>query len=183
MEFAQVHSIVWTEDAHGDYCLTLKFRPGLTTMLRHATQFTPSTTPSFKPDWYAVKGPRSTSQTSPASSAPTSSNTQGSEGSLSSTSNPDSWIEAALKYLETTLESKNQDYRIDGEFSNFEYTAALVDAKVEDVILTQIGIKMGRLNGLRRSGGIPDNEPLLDTYKDLAGYAIILYAYALKESE
>ena len=99
---------------------------------------------------------------------------------MSSTSNPDSWIEAALKYLETTLESKNQDYRIDGEFSNFTMAAALACTTPEKVMLTQIGIKLGRLQGLPLE---PNNEARLDTYKDLAGYAIILYAYALKESE
>jgi hypothetical protein len=99
---------------------------------------------------------------------------------LSSTINPDSWIEAALKYLETTLESKNQDYRIDGEFSNFTMAAALADTTPTKVILTQIGIKLGRLHGLSDS---PNHEAMLDTYKDLAGYAVILYAYALKESQ
>jgi hypothetical protein len=95
------------------------------------------------------------------------------------TSDPNSWIEAAVYELLATLASKNQDYRIDGEFSNFEHTAALVDTTPENVMLTQVGIKIGRLNGLRRSGATPNHEALLDTYKDLAGYAIILYAYAM----
>lgn len=94
---------------------------------------------------------------------------------------PNSWIEGALEELKITLAIKNADYRIDGEFSNFEYTAALVDGKTEDVILTQVGVKLGRLNGLRRSGDYPQNESVLDTYKDLAGYAVILYAYAMNQ--
>jgi hypothetical protein len=88
--------------------------------------------------------------------------------------------------LGLTLANKNADYRIDGEFSNFEQaakavtqlTGSLVDT--EDAIALQIGIKMGRLEGLPRD---PRNESRLDTYKDLAGYAIILYAYAMSQAE
>lgn len=94
-------------------------------------------------------------------------------------SDPSSYIEVALRDLQATLSSKNQDYRIDGEFSNFEHAAALADVAPEDVILIQIGIKLGRINGLRRSGDIPSNEPLADSYQDLAGYATILYAYSI----
>lgn len=94
---------------------------------------------------------------------------------------PDSWVQSALEDLSHNLASKNEDYRIDGEFSNFEHTAALVDTTPENVMLTQIGIKLGRLNGLRRSGATPNNESLLDTYHDLAGYAVILYAYVMSQ--
>lgn len=86
----------------------------------------------------------------------------------------------AIDALNAVLTSKNQDYRIDGEFSNFEMAAALADTTPTKVMLTQIGIKLGRLHGLSDS---PNHEAVLDTYKDLAGYAIILYAYALKEFE
>lgn len=105
-----------------------------------------------------------------ASSAPTSSNTQRSEGSLS-------YIKKALESLDFTLTSKNEDYRIDGEFSNFDYAAQVSGyLSPQEVMLTQIGIKLGRLQGLPRD---PNNESRLDTLKDLAGYAIILYAHAL----
>jgi len=97
-------------------------------------------------------------------------------------SNPDpnSWIQSALEDLSYNLAQKNHGYKIDGEFSNFEYAAELVAGDVESVILTQIGIKLGRLKGLPEE---VYNESRLDTYHDLAGYAVILYAYAMSTRE
>ena len=97
-------------------------------------------------------------------------------------SNPDpnSWIQAALTDLGHTLASKNHDYKIDGEFSNFEYAAELSGSDVLGVMMTQIGIKLGRLKGLPEE---VYNEPRIDTYKDLAGYAVILYAYVMSTRE
>lgn len=146
------------------------------------TPSTQSTTQSSMQDLIDAKVRQYMSPISPASSVPTSSNTSRSEESLSNP-DPNSWIQSALDDLSHNLASKNEDYRIDGEFSNFEHTAALVDTTPEDVILTQIGIKLGRLNGLRRSGGRPNNEALIDTYHDLAGYAVILYAYIMSTRE
>lgn len=92
-----------------------------------------------------------------------------------------SYISRALESLILTLKSKNDDYKIDGEFSNFEFAADVVaGVSPEVVMLTQLGIKLGRLQGLPKN---PNNESRLDTYKDLAGYAVILYAYALKQVE
>lgn len=91
---------------------------------------------------------------------------------------PDSYIEAALLDLKETLASKNDDYRIDGEFSNFEFAAEAVGLEALDVMLAQIAIKVGRIKGLRNSDWI-NNESLEDSYKDLAGYAAILYAYSI----
>lgn len=90
-----------------------------------------------------------------------------------------SYIEDAIIELERTLSSKNQDYKIDGEFSNFEYAAKVSGITTEQAILNQVGIKLGRLQGLPLD---PNNESRLDTVKDLAGYAIILYAYALQQA-
>ena len=86
-----------------------------------------------------------------------------------------SYIEYAISDLHDTLKSKNADYRIDGEFSNFEFAAEVAGIETVDAIATQVGIKLGRIKGLSD----PNNEALLDSYKDLAGYAIILYAHAL----
>lgn len=100
-------------------------------------------------------------------------------------SDPSSYIEAALEDLKATLASKNDDYRIDGEFSNFEFSSEVATSVTglltgtEEVIAAQIGIKLGRLKGLSST---PNNEARLDTLKDLAGYAIILYAYNLSEA-
>lgn len=94
------------------------------------------------------------------------------------------FIDRAIEDLQETLASKNADYRIDGEFSNFSAAASTACSLTglaigtEDAIALQIGIKMGRLQGLPLA---PGNEARLDTYKDLAGYAIILYAYALSQ--
>lgn len=90
------------------------------------------------------------------------------------------WIDTAITNLGATLSEKNHDYRIDGEFSNFEYAAELAGSDVLAVLLTQIGIKLGRLKGLPEE---VYNESKLDTYKDLAGYAVILYAYAMSIDE
>ncbi len=95
-----------------------------------------------------------------------------------------SQVERALEELKKVLVSKNKDYKIGGEFSNFEFAADVVGAgmQTEDVMLTQIGIKLGRILGLRTSEDlVPNNESLQDSYMDLAGYAIILYAYASRE--
>lgn len=94
------------------------------------------------------------------------------------TSDPNSWINAALSELRFTLESKNDDYRIDGEFSNFEFASQVTGLTPQDVIGSQLAIKIGRLKGLNRSTTV-NHEALIDTYKDLAGYAVILYAYVL----
>lgn len=97
-----------------------------------------------------------------------------------------SYIQRAIEDLALTLQAKNQDYRLDSEFSNFEFTAKLIQdttvwvPEADDIILTQIYIKLGRLAGLPDD---PANESRLDTYKDLAGYATLLYAYALEQSE
>jgi len=87
-----------------------------------------------------------------------------------------SWIEAAIEEMRDTLAGKNEDYRIDGEFSNFEFAGTIAGLSAQDVMLTQIGIKIGRLIGLRDD---PNNESYKDSVKDLAGYSLILYGYLL----
>lgn len=88
------------------------------------------------------------------------------------------WIPAALDELSITLNEKNHDYKVNTEFSNFEFAAAISGVNPGDVMLTQIGIKLGRLKGLA-DGKNPKNEAVYDTIKDLAGYAVILYAYTM----
>lgn len=91
-----------------------------------------------------------------------------------------SYVQRAIEELAETLQSKNEDYRIGGEFSNFEYAAEIAASSTTQVMLTQIGIKVGRLVGLSDS---PNNESFKDSVKDLAGYAVILYAYLTSKSE
>ena len=117
-------------------------------------------------------GASSTSIMSPASSAGTSSSVL--------VSAPSS-IETALANLGSVLQRKNSDYKVtSSEFSNFHYAADVAGVSTREAILTQIGIKLGRLKGLTQKDQDPNWESIEDTTMDLAGYAVILYAYYLK---
>lgn len=119
-----------------------------------------------------LAGHPSTSTTSPASSAGTSSSQQVS---------PLSFIETALEELGAVLKRKNSDYKVtSSEFSNFHYAGDVAGVSTRETMLVQIGIKLGRLKGLTKSGQDPNWESIEDTVKDLAGYAVILYAYYLE---
>lgn len=90
----------------------------------------------------------------------------------------------ALEDLGVTLGQKNSDYKIDGEFSNFEFAGQAAGIPPRRVMMAQVGIKLGRIQGILSSARTINNESLLDSFKDLAGYAVILYAYELsKESD
>ena len=129
--------------------------------------------PSFELD-PGLAGHPSPSTTSRVSSAGTSSSQQAS---------PKSFIEMALKDLGATLSAKNSDYKLDGEFSNFEFAAEAAGIPPSRVMMAQVGIKLGRIQGILSSTRPIQNESLMDSFKDLAGYAVILYAYELsKES-
>lgn len=91
-----------------------------------------------------------------------------------------SYMEAALVELQSVLVERNRDYKIDSEFSNFEFAGSISGVETVDVILSQLSIKLGRIKGLRGKAPSENNQlALLDSYKDLAGYATILFAYAL----
>ena len=102
-----------------------------------------------------------------------------SESTSSTTIPTESYVTQALDEMAQTLLSKSADYRLKGEFSNFEYAAAVASSTVMTVMVTQLGIKLGRLQGIRSREGDPNNESLYDTIKDLHGYAAILHAYAM----
>ncbi|HEY6018847.1 MAG TPA: hypothetical protein VIY48_02850 [Candidatus Paceibacterota bacterium] len=91
--------------------------------------------------------------------------------------NPDSWIQASAKALAETLSSKNSDYAPGGEFSNFEKAAEVVGTDPLYVITTQVAIKMTRIESILKVDDQPNNESLVDSFLDLAGYAIIAHAY------
>ncbi len=196
MEYDPGPLIAWMEDVLVERSATTTSPLALTTTYSPASLYTRSTMRSLTQDLDLATGRYSTSLPSPASSAPTSSNTQRLEESLSSENygidrldeipgiaDETSYITLALDDLYSVLSMKNEDYRIDGEFSNFEHAAEVVLSLTgnpitpDDVMAAQIGIKLGRLKGLPDD---PNNESRLDTLKDLAGYAIILYAFSLR---
>lgn len=104
------------------------------------------------------------------------------ESAKDAPSEPD-WIGLALEDMSEILLSKNDDYRIGGQFSNFEFAAQVAGTTPAHAMLTQIGIKVGRLIGLLQSQKTPNNEAVSDTIKDLHGYAAILHAWSLKSGE
>lgn len=124
------------------------------------------------------------SQSYPASNAPTSSKVQAlpawssDEPEIETSSH----VQLALYELSKTLTSKNNDYRLTtSEFSNFYYAYDVSGVLPADIITAQIGIKLGRIRGLKSKPNEDINyESLLDSYKDLAGYAILLYALELE---
>lgn len=153
----------------------LRYRQALTTMPSPASLYMQKLMRSFGLDTNSVEVLRFTSPTSPASNALTSSQPQRSERSLSY-----SVTGNAMDELKKVLIAKNRDYAGElGEFWNFEFAAKVANVEVEDVMLALIGIKLGRIKSLREStAGEEMNEPLRDSYRDLAGYANILNAYA-----
>lgn len=90
-------------------------------------------------------------------------------------SNP---IDEALAELKTVLTSKRADYANNVDpFSSFSSAAEIAGITTRESIMSQIGIKLARLKNLESQPGEPKNEPIQDSALDLAGYAIILYAY------
>lgn len=86
-------------------------------------------------------------------------------------------IQKSVQLLAETLAGKNQDYTAGrGEFYNFERSAEFANVLTLDVMLTQVGIKFTRIEGLH-GGPTPNNESLKDSLLDLAGYAVIAHAH------
>lgn len=98
-------------------------------------------------------------------------------------------IQKSVKLLADTLVGKNQDYTASrGEFYNFQKTAEFVGGGADPlfVMLTQLGIKVTRLDSLLLGGHdqVTTNfEGIKDTLLDLAGYAIIAHAYLSAQEE
>lgn len=140
---------------------------------RPAPASTPKPTPSFEQE-VGPKVGSSTSTTNPASSAATS---------YSVPELRPSSIGTALENLGYVLQRKNSDYKVtSSEFSNFHFAADMSGLSAQDVMLAQIGIKLGRLRGLLDSSKDVNYEAIEDTVMDLAGYAVILYAYQIEMS-
>lgn len=88
-----------------------------------------------------------------------------------------SYIQNAAAELSRTLASKNQDYAMGGEFSNFEESGQFAGVQPFHLILAQIGIKCTRIATLHNAGYEPNNESLRDSLVDLAGYSVIAAAW------
>ena len=95
------------------------------------------------------------------------------------TRDPNSYIAASAEHLVETLTKKNSDYAPTGEFSNFEKAADVAGISVMQLITAQIAIKMTRIEKLLGTAQSPKviGESIVDSYLDLAGYAIIGHAY------
>jgi hypothetical protein len=85
-----------------------------------------------------------------------------------------------VKEIAELHDRKNSDYAADDNpYSNFEFAAAVAKDfadPVDRVFATMMGIKLARLAQLR-SGKDPLNEPVADTFRDLANYAVIWASY------
>lgn len=92
------------------------------------------------------------------------------------TRDPNSYIAASAEHLAETLLNKNNDYAPTGEFSNFEKAADIAGISVIELILAQVAIKMTRIQKLLNTAAV-SNEPLVDSFLDLAGYATIGHAW------
>lgn len=98
---------------------------------------------------------------------------------------PEPLVNAIYELCEV-LASKAKDYASDSNvFSNFEFTADGFGngLTAQDVIRTELLKKMARLKSLHDNGRGPENESVVDTYRDLAGYSLLAFAKALKEQQ
>lgn len=90
-----------------------------------------------------------------------------------------------LETMRQTHIKKNSDYAGEGgTYFNFEYAARVAEPftdPVDKVFATMLGIKLARLAILKRPGKKPNNEPVIDTQKDLATYATIWWTYLAEQ--
>lgn len=93
--------------------------------------------------------------------------------------NPEDPFEAVLVDIVTTNRNKRKDYAVDGSpWSNFEFTAGVLNLPPVDAAVHNVAQKLARLTSLRANGRMADpaNEAVTDTYLDMAVYATIAYA-------
>lgn len=87
-----------------------------------------------------------------------------------------------LDTLRELHERKNVDYATaDSPLSNFEFTAFILENAIEHGIpsrylpyLGHIATKLARIINLLGDDRTPANEPILDTFDDLACYSILM---------
>ncbi|MDD5218993.1 MAG: hypothetical protein PHV11_00295 [Candidatus Bipolaricaulis sp.] len=87
------------------------------------------------------------------------------------------------------LTKKGNDYSTkDDRFSNFNFSALIIDTAVENQVagpplafLSLISTKLARLIELCGSGKVPQNEAIEDTLLDLANYALLWGAWHVSQ--
>jgi hypothetical protein len=86
-------------------------------------------------------------------------------------------FENALWRMVTTYRDKKHDYTPEGAspWWNFDHTEADSGLPFNGAVMYEIGKKRRRLQALRDRGGSL-NEPIEDTYQDIAVYGAIAYA-------
>ena len=87
---------------------------------------------------------------------------------------------AVIDRITALHDRKSHDYaQVGNPYSNFEYAATVASRfhdPVDRVFATMIGIKLARIAELK-SGKIPNNESLRDSYDDLANYSALWASY------
>lgn len=98
------------------------------------------------------------------------------------TLNEEDPFERVLVDIVKTNRKKRADYAVDGSpWSNFEFTAGVLNMPPVDAAVHNVAQKLARLTSLRANGRMADtaNEAVTDTYLDMAVYATIAYAIHL----
>lgn len=76
--------------------------------------------------------------------------------------------------MRKTMLSKGDDYANEDRLSNFKLAGAMAGGTAEQNCLHHMATKMARLKELILSEKEPNNEPVKDSLKDLAIYAVML---------
>ena len=93
----------------------------------------------------------------------------------------ENYIEALDFSLMEVMKSKGKDYADADVLSNFKIVSEIVklakiDAtKPEGYAMLMVILKIVRIWNLKESGKTPENESLLDSYKDLINYCKLSY--------
>jgi len=96
-----------------------------------------------------------------------------------------------LDKLRVLHEAKNEDYATDSNpLSNFEFTAYILENAIENGLpsrylpyLGHIATKLARLINLLGHDRSPNNEPIVDTFDDLACYSILMKCEFTEENK
>lgn len=87
------------------------------------------------------------------------------------------------------LKSKGSDYADADVLSNFKIVSEIVklakidSTKPEGYAMLMVILKIVRIWNLKESGKTPENESLLDSYKDLINYCKLSYLCEIEEKK